>query len=482
MRSRSPSKRSIELTLDLLVHGGTVVTAEGSFKGDVEVSDGRIISVTPARGGVPGPPATRDIDATGLYVLPGVVDVHTHTRIPSDALPDRFYDDSMGAAFGGTTTFLAFNNPGTGISEAAQRTLRAGIAEWHGATAGESAVDFGLSGVITAQQERPEDDIPRAIDEGVASFKCFFVYDFGVDARRLGELLTVTHANDGLLQVHGEDRQMLEDGIATQLAAGHTQPRYHKDSRPSFVEAAGTQTAIEVARAVGAPIYFVHVTSRAAVDVIAAARAAGERVLAETCPQYLVLDESCYEVPDEECTRFVISPPLRPKSDQDALWAALTDGRIDLIATDSVPDHLADEKVYRGQSFDTISNGSPGIETLLPVVWGHGVATGRLTPEQAVDLLATTPAHTFGLTQKGSIEVGKDADLVLLDPGERWTIRAADQHHSSDFTLFEAMEVQGRVRRTIVRGEDVVRDGEFVGRRGYGRFQPRSLIDQSRRR
>lgn len=473
--SRSRSKRSTELTPDLVVRGGTIVTAEGSFEGDVAVSDGRITAVTRARPGAPRPPAAREIDAAGLLVLPGIVDAHTHTRIPSEALPDRFYDDSIGAAFGGTTTFLTFNNPGTGISEAAQKTLRAGIAEWHAATAGESAVDFGLSGVITAQQDRPEDDIPAAIDEGVASFKCFFVYDFGVNARRLGELLTVTHANDGLLQVHGEDRQMLDDGIAAQLAAGRTQPRYHADSRPPIVEAVGIQTAIEVARARGTPVYFVHVTSQAAVDVIAAAREAGEPIMAETCPQYLVLDDSCYEAPDEECARFVISPPLRPKPDQDALWAALVDGRLDLIATDSVPDHLADEKVYRGQSFDTISNGSPGIETLLPVVWGRGVSTGRLTPSQAVDLLATTPARVFGLSRKGAIEVGKDADLVLLDADERWTIRAADQHHSSDFTLFEGMEVKGRIKRTIVRGEDVVRDGQFVGRRGYGRFQPRSI-------
>jgi dihydropyrimidinase len=471
--SPSPSTRSTELTLDLLIHNGTIVTAERSFAGDVGVTDGRISRVTGAGGAEPA--AKRVVDATGLCVLPGAVDVHTHTRIPSDASPDRFFDDSVGAAFGGTTTFLAFNNPGTGISDVAQKTLRAGITEWRRATEGESAVDFGLSGVITAQQERPEDDIPWAIGEGVASFKCFFVYDFGVDAQRLGELLTVTHANDGLLQVHGEDRAMLDAGIAAQLSAGRTQPRYHAVSRPPRVEATGTQTAIEVARTVGAPVYFVHVTSQAAVEVIATARAAGEPVLAETCPQYLVLDESVYDAPDDECTRYVISPPLRHKNDQEALWDALGDGRLDLIATDSVPDRLDDEKVYRGQSFDTISNGSPGIETLLSIAWGRGVASGRLTPERCVDLVSTTPARLFGLAQKGSIEVGKDADLVLLDPDEHWTIRAAAQHNSSDFTLFDGMEVQGRVKRTIVRGEDVVRDGRFVGRRGYGKYQARTL-------
>ncbi|HKZ91686.1 MAG TPA: amidohydrolase family protein [Candidatus Limnocylindrales bacterium] len=408
-------------------------------------------------------------------MLPGVVDAHTHTRIPSEALPDRFYDDSVGAACGGTTTFLAFNNPGTGISEAAQHTLRAGIAEWRAATAGESAVDFGLSGVITAQQERPEDDIAAAIEAGVATFKVFFVYDFGVDARRLGELLVVTHRAGGLLEVHGEDRAMLDAGIARELAGGRSQPRFHAASRPPEVEAAGTRAAIDVARDVGAPVYFVHVTSAAAVGEISRARGSGQLVFAETCPQYLVLDESVYDSPDEVCTRFVISPPLRSTADQTALWSALSNGTLDLIATDSVPDHLAHEKRWLGQPFDRISNGAPGIETLLPIVWGKGVATGRLTMEQAVDLLATTPARLFGLRGKGSLETGKDADIVLLDPNERWTIRASDQHHSSDFTLFEGLEVQGRIRRVILRGEDVVRDGRFVGRRGEGRFQERFL-------
>jgi dihydropyrimidinase len=449
--------------------------AGGSFEGHVAVTNGRISEVHRAGPGEALPPAARTIDASGLLVLPGCVDVHTHTRIPSDALPDRFYDDSVGAAFGGTTTFLAFNNPGTGISPAAQETLRAGISEWRAATEGESAVDFGLSAVITAQQDRPEDDILAAVAAGVASFKVFFVYDFGVDAARLGEILGVVHGAGGLLEVHGEDRAMLDAGIARELGEGRHQPRVHAASRPPEVEATGTRVAIEVAREVGAPVHFVHVTSAAAVTEIARARARGQAVYAETCPQYLVLDESVYDAPDEVCTRFVISPPLRTRADQEALWRALVEGTLDLVATDSVPDHLADEKRWQGQPFDRISNGAPGIETLLPVVWGRGVTTGRLTREQAVDLLATTPARLFGLRDKGSIEVGKDADLVLLDPDERWTIRSAEQHHSSDFTLFEGLEVQGRVRRTIVRGQDVVVDGDFVGRRGQGRFMERHL-------
>jgi dihydropyrimidinase len=462
------------VSIDLAVQGGTIVTAQGSFTGDVLVSaDGRIERIL--RAGETAPSAARTVDARGLVVLPGAVDVHTHVRIPVPEAPDRFFIDSVAAAFGGTTTFLAFNNPGTGISAAAQRTLRGGIEEWRAATDRESAIDVGLSAVITAQQDRPEDDIPAAVAAGVATFKCFFVYDFGVDAARLGELLRAVRGAGGLLQVHGEDRAMLDAGVAGELAAGRTQPRYHASSRPPAVEALGTRTAIEVARSVGAPIYFVHVSCAAALDEIRAARARGEPVMAETCPHYLALDEGRYDGTDEEAIRCVISPPLRASSDQAALWEALVAGDLDLVATDTVPDRLDVEKRWLGQSFDTVSNGAPGIETLLAVVWGLGVSSGRLTPERAVDLLSTTPARIFGLPTKGAIEVGRDADLVLLDPDERWTIRAVDLHHTSDFTPFEGLEVQGRIRRVMVRGIDVVRDGVFVGRRGHGRFVARSL-------
>ena len=458
------------------MRGGTVVTADGSFAADVGVADGRIEAVYGFKAGPERPPAEREIDATGLLVLPGVIDVHTHTRTPVDTKPDRFYQDSVAAAHGGTTTFLSFNNPGTGISVGAQHSLAAGIDEWRAATSGESAIDFGLSGVITAQQEQPESEIAAAIAAGVATFKCFLVYDFGVTPERLRTLLEVVHASGGMLEVHGEDAAILDAGIAAELAAGRTQPRYHASSRPPQCEATGTRTAIDIARDVDAPIYFVHVSSAAAVNEIAEARALGQPIFAETCPQYLTLDASAYEAPDERAIRYVISPPLRDPGDQDALWRALDRGLLDLVATDHVPDRLDDEKRWAGQSFDGISNGGPGIETLLSTVYGMGAATGRITIERMVDLLSTTPARIFGLANKGAIEAGNDADLVLFDPATRRTIRAADLHHTSDFTPYEGLEVPGSVRHVLVRGADVIRDGAYVGERGFGRYQVRSLI------
>jgi dihydropyrimidinase len=458
---------------DLLVQGGTVVTVGGSRQADVAVdAGGRIAAVEP---GIVAGSARREIDATGLIVLPGVIDVHTHTRIASDAEPDRFFQDSVAAAFGGTTTFLSFNNPGTGISEAAQGRLRDGIDEWLRRTSGDSAVDYGLSAVITAQQDDPVADIPAAVEAGIPTFKAFMVYDFGVDEVALRKLLEVTRDRGALLQVHCEDRTMLEAGIRGQLDQGRTAPAGHADSRPTACEGTGTSLALGIARDLDAPMYAVHVSCADALAPIAAARRDGRAVFAETCPHYLALDASRYALPDEEAIRCVISPPLRSRANVDALWKALADGTLDLVATDHVPDRLAVEKHYAGQPFTEISNGAPGIETLLAVTYSEGVAKGRITLERLVDLLSTTPARLFGLGDKGSLEFGKDADLVLFDPAVQRTVRTQDLHHTSDYTPYEGIETAGAVRDVFVRGQDVIRGGIFVGRRGFGHFQGRQL-------
>jgi dihydropyrimidinase len=230
-----------------------------------------------------------------------------------------------------------------------------------------------------------------------------------------------------------------------------------------------------MARASNAPVYFVHVSCTAALAQIGRARAASEPVFAETCPHFLALDESRYAAADDECAKYVISPPLRSTSDEAALWGALAESGLDLVATDHVPDRLAVEKRLVGQPFPEISNGAPGIETLLTIVYSEGVQRGRISVERMVDLLSTTPARLFGLNSKGSVEAGKDADIVLFDPQERRTITEAELHHTSDYTPYEGMAASGIVRTVLVRGSFVIRDGRFVGRRGHGKFQERQL-------
>jgi dihydropyrimidinase len=241
------------------------------------------------------------------------------------------------------------------------------------------------------------------------------------------------------------------------------------------VEAEATNRAMALARAADAPVYAVHLSCREALVHVREARAAGLPAFAETCPHYLVLSDGRYELPDEDAACFVISPPLREAGQRDDLWAALADGSLSLIGTDHVPDRRSVEKRTWTESFDRISNGGPGIETLLATVYSEGVAKGRITVERMVDVLSTTPAHLFGLRSKGAVEVGLDADLVVFDPTARRTITQADLHHTSDYTPYEGLDVTGAVRSVFVRGSAVVDEGRFVGRRGHGRFQERGL-------
>jgi dihydropyrimidinase len=457
----------------LIVRGGTVVTTEGRRTADVAVEGGRIVAVEDR---FAESAEAREIDARGMLVLPGVIDVHTHTRVASDAEPDRFFQDSVAAAFGGTTTFLAFNNPGTG-GRPTNGSLTDDLGAWRAATDSDSAVDYGLSLVFTNDHAiaRATDQIPDVIAAGVPTLKAFMVYDFGITDTWLSNVLESTGKHGGMLEVHCEDRQSLEDWTTDLLTAGKTAPRFHAESRPDIVEEMGTSKAIKLAAFADAPLYVVHLSCAAALKRVQKARRRSQPVFAETCPHYLVLDESRYDLPAEEAAKYVISPPLRSPADRGALWDGLADASLAVVATDHVPDRLAVEKQSWRESFDKISNGGPGIETLLAIVYSEGVAKGRITVERMVDLLSTTPARLFGLERKGAIEVGRDADLVVFDPAERRTLTARELHHTSDYTPYEGMAISGGVVSTLVRGEFVVRDGHFVGRRGYGRFQERRL-------
>jgi dihydropyrimidinase len=452
---------------DLVVAGGTVVTAYGSSRVDVAVAAGRIVAIGPD---IPAEDA-RVIDASGLLVLPGAVDVHTHVRLPSTDAPDRFFRDSLAAGLGGTTTFLTFNNPGTGISTVGQASPMSGFREFRARTVGEAAVDFGLSAVLTGQQDDPVSQLPALIAAGVPTFKAFMVYDFRLGNDELQRAMRVAARNGGMLQVHCEDPSIIDPLVAHALAVGEVGCRHHAVCRPASAEAAATRTAIEMARRAEAPLYIVHLSCEGALNAVADAKARGEPIYAETCPHYLTFDVSAYDDADEaEVIKRVISPPLRTTHDVDALWAGLRDGVLDTVGSDHVPDRVAVEKHVPAPPFPEISNGGPGIETLLSVVYSRGVAEGRLPVERRVDVVSTTPARLFGLPSKGAIEVGRDADLVLFDPSASRVIRQADLHHTSDYTPYEGIPVTGAVREVLLRGEP-------VGER-RGRFLERSISPQ----
>jgi dihydropyrimidinase len=302
------------------------------------------------------------------------------------------------------------------------------------------------------------------------------VFDFRLADDRLFDALTAMGRHGGMLQVHCENATIIDALVEEAVARGNVGCRHHALTRPPYAEAEATHRAIALAQAAQASLYVVHLSSADALAEVVTAKARGWPVYAETCPHYLALTDDRYATPDEgEVIKAVISPPLRPEADRRALWLGLERGGLDLVASDHVPDRVAVEKRVPAPPFPLISNGAPGIETLLSVVYAEGVGRGRITVERMVDLLATTPARIFGLPTKGAIEVGRDADLVLYDPAGDRTIRQADLHHTSDFTPYEGLEVPGRVRTVLLRGDPVIRDGAFVGSRGSGRFLERAI-------
>ena len=346
------------------------------------------------------------------------------------------------------------------------------------ATESDSAIDYGVSLAITGSHENVAADLPRVIEAGVPTCKAFMVFDFRLPDAQLLDAMRVMGAGGGMLQVHCEDPALVDAAVAQALQRGNTAARYHAATRTTEAEAVATRRALQFAREAAAPVYVVHLSSAAALEEVRRARASGIAAFAETCPHYLTLDSSRYEQPDElDVACSIISPPLRSPADRDALWGGLSDGSLSLVATDHVPDRRSVEKAAatQGVSFDQISNGAPGIETLLTLVYSEGVARGRVSVERMVDLLSTTPARLFGFGSKGSIEPGLDADIVLLDSNARRSIYASDLHHTSDYTPYEGMSVKGAVRGVFVRGRAVIREGAFVGQRGFGRFVQRRI-------
>ena len=449
---------------DLVVANGTVVTPQGARRADVGITGGRIewIGAADQHAAAHGV-----VDATGLLVLPGVVDVHTHLRLPDAEHPDRFRQDTLAAAHGGTTTVLTFNNPGTGISDDGGRSLLRGLDEFVERTAGQAAVDFGLCAVVTGQQRDPVGELPALIEAGVPTFKAFMVYDFALPDARLEAVMRTAAGHGGMLQLHCEEPAIIDPLVSAAVARGDVACRHHALTRPARAEGAATRRAIEMARRTDAPLYIVHLSCEEALDAVADAKARGEPIHAETCPHYLTFTDDVYADPDEaEVIKRVISPPLRTRTDVDALWAGLREGILDVVASDHVPDRLDTEKRVPAPPFPQISNGAPGIETLLSVVYSEGVAEGRIGLERMVEVLAAVPAALFGLTSKGAIGVDRDADLVLWDPDARRTLTQAGLHHSSDFTPYEGHELVGALRGVLVRGRAIGEEpGRFLRRR-----------------
>lgn len=459
--------------MDLVVKNGTVVTATEMFRADVGIQDG----VVACLGEFDHPAGTPVIDAAGRLVMPGVIDAHVHLEDVGDngtRTADDFASGTRAAAAGGTTTVIDFVSPALGQSPAEAAALRRRQAE------GQAVVDYALHCCIPEAARFTAEEAARLLAEGISSVKVFTVYSGqALDTLSLYQVM-LRAAESGLtVSLHAETGEIVEYYRREFAAAGRTDPEYHAWSRPWFAEFETVQRALALNAAVGARLYFVHVTTRAALQAIARARREGQDVWAETCPHYLLFDESALRGPDGG--RFIMSPPLRTAEDSAALWSALASEEIQVVATDHCPFPLA-TKV--GRPFNEVPNGIGSIELNLNLLLSEGVlapGAARLTPSRLAALTSANPARFFGLyPKKGHIAPGADADLIIVDPLRTRTVRAADLHGGEDHSVYEGFTLRGGVEATISRGEVVYDRGRVLGAAGRGRYVRRPVAGWDR--
>ena len=450
-----------------IVKGGTVVTATDRFPAEILIEGGIIAAIAktiPSSGHA-------TIDATDAYVFPGFIDPHTHLDMPfgDTTTVDDFASGTIAAALGGTTTIIDFALHTKGD------TLENAVKTWHRKAAGKAAIDYGFH--LTIADGRPEtiEEIPRMIErEGVNSFKVFMAYKhvLQVDDETIFRVLKQCAVSGGLVQVHAENGDVIEVTVKEALEAGHTEPKYHALTRPVELEAEATSRAIRLAEVAGAPLYVVHVSSAMAADAISDGRKRGLPIYGETCPQYLVCDTSDYDRPDFAAANYVMSPPLREKHDQRVLIRKLKNGELHAFGSDHCSFNNCGQKELGKNDFSKIPNGAPTIEDRVAILFEHGVNKGVLGLNQFVALASTNPAKLFGLfPRKGTIAVGSDADLVIWDPNAERTISAKNHHMKADNNIFEGMQVRGRPRYVLSRGEMVADGDRFTGHEGAGAHQ-----------
>jgi dihydropyrimidinase len=411
------------MQFDTLIQGGTVVTASDTYKSDVGIKDGRVTAIGAS---LPPESAKQVLNASGMMVIPGGIDVHTHLDMPfgGTVSADDFESGTIAAAHGGTTTLIDFAIQGKG------ETLRHAFDTWM-----------------------------KKADEGVSSFKLFMAYPgvLMLDDASIFKAMGRAAKNGALICMHAENGSAIDVIVQRALAEGKTAPKYHALTRPTTAEAEATGRAIALAEMAGAPVYIVHLTCNDALEKVREARDRGVPAYAETCPQYLYLSIENFDVPGFEGAKYVFTPPLREKWHQEKLWKGLAQDQLQVVSTDHCPFCYKEQKEMGKGDFTKIPNGGPGIENRMSLVYTGGVHGGRFSANRFVELVSTTPAKLFGLyPRKGTIAVGADADIVIWDPDKEETISAQTHHMRVDYSMFEGIRIKGMPRQVLVGGKVVV--------------------------
>ena len=450
--------------MGLLIKNGEIITASERYFADIWCEGETITAIGQ---GLTAPDDADVIDATGKYIFPGFIDPHVHIHLPfmGTFAKDTHETASIAALHGGTTTYIEMCCPNRN-----EDTLE-GYNLWKGMAEGSSACDFAFHMAVSKFDENTEAQLRQIVEDGTTSFKVFLAYKdfFGVYDDELYQTLTLAKELGVVTTAHCENAELVSQLQAKLLSEGNTAPRYHEPSRPVTVEAAGTHRFAAFLEMTGATGYVVHLSCLAALEEAKRARARGVEIYVESVIPHLVLDETYAQRPDFEGAKWVMSPPLREKSNCDALWRGVEAGWVDTVATDHCPFDL-DQKRMGINDFTLIPNGMPAIQDRVHLLYTYGVSRGNLDIQRFVDAASTRSAQIFGLTQKGQIGVGKDADLVVFDPNYRGTISMDTHKVNNDYSAFDGVEIDGKADVVSVRGQVAIRDGEFVGDKGRGKL------------
>ncbi len=474
--------------MDLVIKNGTIVTATETYEADIGIKDGVIALIghpplfLPKGGalslskGCGGGRGGEVIDAADKYVMPGGIDAHVHLQMTIGDITssDDFTTGTIAAACGGTTTVIDFIDPKPGQS------LHQAVADRRSQADGRTAIDYGLHLTATNALPKTLAELKELATAGYTSLKLYTTYPaLMVNDDQMLNLMAVAATCGVLPIVHTENHWVIEYLKKKLLAEGKTEPRYHPRSRPPLAEAEAANRVVALARLTECPVYLAHLTCRESLEVVRRHRAQGQRVYGEVCTQHLILSEDEYERPGFEGAKFVLSPPLRHKSNWEPLWHALAAGALQTISTDHCPWNFATHKQRGRDDFTQIPNGAPGIETRVPLIHHFGVNEGRLSLNRFVELVSTAPARLFGLSpRKGTIAVGSDADLVIFDPHQERTLATENLHTNVDYSPYEHITVRGYPVMTIARGKVIAKDSQFVGQVGAGEFVERKPFSE----
>ena len=459
--------------MSILIKNGRVITAVDDFRGDVFIEKETVSLI----GKSLEMEADEVIDASGKYLFPGGLDPHTHLDMPfgGTVSADDFETGTLAAAHGGTTTLIDF-----AIQTKGHSTLEA-LDTWHAKAEGKTAIDYGFHMIVTDLDDKRIHEMKMLADDGVTSYKLFMAYPgvLYVDDGTIYRAMRAAGENGTVVCMHAENGIVIDEIVKIALAEGNTEPKYHALTRPTRMEAEGVHRAIAIAEVAHVPVYIVHLSSSDALEQVMLARNRGVHAFAETCPQYLFLDHSYYEQEGFEGAKYVMTPALREKWNQDELWKGIKFGNLQSISTDHCPFCFKDQKILGINDFSKIPNGGPGVENRMSLVFNGGVNSGRISLNKFVELTSTAAAKTFGLfPKKGTIAVDSDADIVIFDPQRKETIsvnNACTHHMNVDYNAYEGFEVTGFTETVLSRGKVIIKDCEYVGKKGDGKFLKRGL-------